>query len=91
MSAPAKLTDAERAEAVAALQAEIASTKARLAVLELSLEALLPPPPVLCELCFNEASVDGDGLCGPCAQTETYDPDEEHRTAYYADIATGCL
>ena len=84
MSAHRGLDPADRAAAVAAIDDEIARLRAERDVLTTEV--------VHCREC-NEptkaSAVDANETCGACAG-ELSDPDAEHRSAYYADIAGGC-
>lgn len=85
MSAHLRLDPAERAAAVAAIDAEITRLRAERETLATEVEA--------CRNC-NEScerdELDGAGECRRCAAGELSDPDAEHREAFYRDVAGGC-
>jgi predicted Zn-ribbon and HTH transcriptional regulator len=77
------LTDAERREAIAAIDAEIAQLQAERAALA----------PTRCTLCWEEFDadiIDVNGECYSCARRPDT-TDDERRAEYYASIAGGCV
>jgi DNA-directed RNA polymerase subunit RPC12/RpoP len=84
MTRSPKLTEAERAEAVAAIDAEIARLQAE--------RAQLVPQLTRCVECWHEVEeglIDRNGECADCSATYE-DPNEEHRQAFYRNVAGGC-
>lgn len=85
MSRHRGLDPAERAAAIAAIDGEIARLRAEREVLTVEV--------VQCRSCNEDCApveLNRAEECRRCADGELSDPDAEHRSAFYADIAGGC-
>lgn len=85
MSARLRLDPADRAAAVAAIDDEIARLRAERDVLTTEVETCRG-----CNETCERSELDGAGECRRCADGELSDPDAEHRSQYYRDVAEGC-
>lgn len=83
MSASPKLTEAERRQAIAAIDAAIADLQAERA-------ALMPQRCVACWQEFDDGMLDREGECYGCARKPDT-TDDERRAEYLASIAGGCV